>query len=212
MKNNLELLLALNAKIFHDFAALSGNIDNYASFAGDDSFDNKRIMKFLMNDSNRLVNKVKFYRAAYSAPECAEDVSIIFFKKTIQDYLDSKSLSLKFNISSGLLVINSYAAKAAFALIHIICDNVKDNSEIAIKLSNENSKTNPYIEVSTLIPSQTTEEKFMNIIGKEIAKKVNVFNCREHYIFHMLNAIDNKIAFKREELDKFSALAKFIIK
>lgn len=185
MTKEIELSQALSAKICHDLSGSIGTIDNCLGLLDNHNEAIKDKAKNLVSlESANLVSKIKFFRSAYGHCDGENKMSIVGVTKLLKDFLQFSHIELKLLIQEGILYLDSSIAKAIISLTSIAMDNINSSGEIVLEIQGNNEDVS--ITLQAKGKNLAINEESLRILSNNAKSRINVKNCREHYIKGLL--------------------------
>jgi hypothetical protein len=192
MKENLELMQTLTARICHDLAGSIGTIDNCLGLmeAKDESI--RKQSKLLANtESSNLIKKIQVFRECYGARLNEEEMSIIYLSEVLKDLFVNDSIQLTTHFEDEIL-LDPILAKAVMCLI---------------LLGKEQSKTEKidwFFNINCIkitASGKGLKLKKGNFWEDNNSAKtpITIANVRQHYINMMCDIMGYKITVSQKE-------------
>lgn len=193
MQKEIELSQAISARICHDLAGSIGAIDNYLNLLDNPNDEIKnRASVLVCKESENLVHKIRFFRNAYGIENGESKMSIVAMTKLIRDFMKSTDINLSIKIDKGILYTNSMLAKVIISLVNVIIDNVAGRGRVSVLIFGTNEDVS--VDVFAKGKNISINEESFKILSTTSRYKINIRNCREHYIKCVLNKLDYKIS------------------
>lgn len=192
MHKNIALTQAMNARLCHDLANSIGTIDNCLNLS---EHGNKTIGKKAKNlaleESNNLVTKIKFFRAAYGLSGGESSLSLMFISKMLTDFLTMHQIKLNFHFEKGIIYIEAPISKALLGITLLICENINNNGAIHIYITNDPNKPIKLVGKNKTI---ITKEDSIEVLTGNITPPVSVKNCRQYFLNAILTQAKYKVS------------------
>lgn len=204
MVKDIQLLQALNTKLFHDLSSSVGTIDNCLSLIdNDDKTISEKAKKLVFIESNMLVNKIKILKNIYGFSESENEISITFFTKLLSDFFDNNAIKLNIHFQKGLIYLEGFIAKAVMCLAVLISERIPVLKSININIFTKGGN-NITIKLVAYGNNIKFKDEWLKILDPNSKSRINVYNCREHYInalcknngyFIQINQLSNAIEY-----------------
>ncbi|MDP4709069.1 MAG: hypothetical protein NWS20_03590 [Rickettsiaceae bacterium] len=183
MPKNVALSQAMSARLCHDLAGSIGTIDNCLGlFEHDDETIAQKAKSLASEESNNLVNQIKFFRNAYGISDGESSMSLINMTKLLNDFFKSTQVQLNLHFETGLIYIEAHLAKSAMCLAAIVSENISYSGVIDFYLNKD--QYNPLRLLGNGANIILKNER-LEILQGAPRKAINVSNCREHYVSKM---------------------------
>lgn len=197
MPKAIDLSQAMNARLCHDLSGIIGAISNYLGLTKNTDISIAQKAKTLLfEESDNLLNKIKFFRHAYGMSNDEISISLISIRIIISDFFRYSKVKLKMSFDEEIISLDIQLAKVMFCLIAIISENIRATE--LLKLSIHKGK-------NVIIKLQFNKKKLLLnranldiLIKPQTNHPIDVYNCREHYI----NKLCKKEGYKISLLEK----------
>lgn len=195
MSEALKLTQTLGSKIFHDLSGSIGTIDNCLGLLdSDNKIIREQAKNLLLQESNNLVKRIKFFRSSYGLVEDQLSVSIIDMIDMLNNFFEDSKIKFTGHIVGGLVSLDAHMAKVAYCLVAIAAENIAFEGSIDLYVNEENDSL--FKIVSNGRDFQLRPECF-SILNGEIISLLTITNCREHYASNICSEHGYKLSINK---------------
>lgn len=190
-----ELLMT---RFYHDFAGHVGVVNNCAELilCSNDSVKNNAL-SLLTENAQKLVNKFKFYRYAYSTLTSLDRLRAEEILELSREslFLLEKNIVLKIHETNNR-PLESSVGKILICLIILAYSNVINKGNIVCYISSIGSVHK--IVVQAINGYQKINKERLKILKNDKTKEIpDVFNCHEYYLLYLIESLSCNIVINK---------------
>jgi hypothetical protein len=196
MPSNIELLQTLNTKICHDLSGGIGSINTCLELMDNSNKDiSEKAKKLVIEEANALVSNIKIFKSVYGISENENEMSLVFLTKVLKDFLSAKNIKVQLQAQDGIIALDALLAKAALCLAIVAAEGSAAIELVEFNVLEENSFNSIKIKISGT--DIKVKESLLDLSKDNKIKKLNVYNCREHYIRDIITSNDYTITINK---------------
>lgn len=190
---NFNFTQIISSKLIHDFASLSGIIENSAQMLieGEDEDFAKQM---LQSTSKKLVDRIKFYRICFSKKNQDSNIKTTELLDVTKNYFEGSKISINFNYLKENLPADISYINAGFIAnaLSIFASLIAQNG--AIEIEANNNTINIFSKARSILNSQIT--KALN----EDAQEISEHNIHYNFFYQYAKNYNLKFLLQEKEV------------